>query len=180
MTDSRQDLEAELDRIGEQRHLAQAALQSAVKATDPAIVRALKAGFGPSEISRRLGITDSYVRKVRRLEKIPADPRYAHLKPPERGAEIDARNEVPENPPGEWDSLLPAVPARPNVPARIADIPLPEVDRLAQLARKRRPDWYAEFARELQSSGEHQNVRPYRVIERALELNALEESDLPK
>lgn len=58
--------------------------EAAAAATEPAIVAALKAGIKPSQIAAELGVSDSHVRAVRRLHGLPANPSYAHLKPPTR------------------------------------------------------------------------------------------------
>ena len=55
--------------------------KAAKKATPDAIVAALKAGKTAAEIARHLGVSEGYVRGIRR-EKGLQDPRYAHLKPP--------------------------------------------------------------------------------------------------
>jgi hypothetical protein len=55
--------------------------ETAVKATPGAIEGALKAGKTAAEIARHLGVSEGYVRGIRR-EKGLQDPRYAHLKPP--------------------------------------------------------------------------------------------------
>lgn len=53
----------------------------AVRETPGAIEDALRAGKSAAEIARHLGISESYVRGIRR-EKGLQDPRYAHLRPP--------------------------------------------------------------------------------------------------
>lgn len=60
-----------------------AALQNvAIAETERLVVRALNLSIGPSEVARLAGVTDSYVRTLRRKANIPPHPSYAHLKPP--------------------------------------------------------------------------------------------------
>lgn len=75
---------AQLDHVKRLRDRAAAAQKVATEATEPAIVDALKAQVGAAEIAARLGISDSHVRTVRREHKLPANPSYAHLKPPQK------------------------------------------------------------------------------------------------
>lgn len=55
--------------------------EEAVKATPAAIVDALKAGHSAAEIARRVGVSEGYVRGIRREHGLQ-DPRYKHLQPP--------------------------------------------------------------------------------------------------
>ena len=55
--------------------------EEAVKATPAAIVAALKAGHSAAEIARRVGVSEGYVRGIRRENGLQ-DERYAHLRPP--------------------------------------------------------------------------------------------------
>lgn len=73
---------AQLDHVRRLRDKAEAAQKTATEATEPAIVTALKAEVAPAEIAKRLGVSDSHVRAVRRKAELPANPSYAHLKPP--------------------------------------------------------------------------------------------------
>ena len=74
----------DLRRVRKLRDAAAAAQEAATKATEPAIVAALKAGIGPAEIAAESGVSDSHVRAVRRRAGLPANPSYAHLRPPTR------------------------------------------------------------------------------------------------
>lgn len=73
---------AQLDHVKQLRDRAEAAQKTATEATEPAIEAALKAKVSPTEIAKRLGVSDSHVRAVRRKANLPANPSYAHLKPP--------------------------------------------------------------------------------------------------
>lgn len=79
---------AHLDQVRRLRDKAEAAQKAATDATEPAIVAALEAKISPTEIAARLGVSDSHVRTVRRKRELPANPSYAHLRPPkaEKGA----------------------------------------------------------------------------------------------
>lgn len=81
----------ELRRVKRLRDAAAVAQEAATKATEPAIVAALKAGIGPAQIAEESGVSDSHVRAVRRQHGIPANPSYAHLRPPtrEKGTDDD-------------------------------------------------------------------------------------------
>ena len=57
--------------------------EEAVMATPDAITAALEAGNTAAEIARRLGVSEGYVRGIRRKKGLQ-DPRYAHLEPPRR------------------------------------------------------------------------------------------------
>ena len=56
--------------------------EQAAAETEPAIVDALKAGIRPAEVADAIGVSDSHVRALRRKHDLPANPSYAHLKPP--------------------------------------------------------------------------------------------------
>lgn len=73
---------AQLDHVKRLRDKAEAAQRVATEATEPAITSALEAGVTPAEVAKRLGVSDSHVRAVRRKANLPANPSYAHLKPP--------------------------------------------------------------------------------------------------
>lgn len=75
---------AELRRVRHLREVADEAQKAATDATEPAVLAALKDGIGPTDIAAMSGVSDSYVRSVRRKHGLPADPRYAHLQPPIR------------------------------------------------------------------------------------------------
>jgi DNA-binding CsgD family transcriptional regulator len=68
---------AALDALRRKREAGKAA----EKATPTAIVDALKAGKTAADIARHLGVSEGYVRGIRRENKLQ-DPRYAHLQPP--------------------------------------------------------------------------------------------------
>lgn len=55
--------------------------ERAAAETEPAIVAALKAGIGPTEVAGAIGVSDSHVRALRRKHNLPPHPSYAHLKP---------------------------------------------------------------------------------------------------
>lgn len=57
--------------------------KAAEKATPAAIVDALKAGKTAADIARHLGVSEGYVRGIRRLNGLQ-DQRYAHVQPPKR------------------------------------------------------------------------------------------------
>lgn len=71
------DALAVLDKLRRDRNEGRAAK----RATPGAIVDALKAGKTAADIARHLGVSEGYVRGIRRENKLQ-DPRYAHLKPP--------------------------------------------------------------------------------------------------
>lgn len=73
---------AHLDQVKRLRDRAEAAQKAATDATEPAIAAALEAEISPTEIAARLGVSDSHVRAVRRKRNLPANPSYAHLRPP--------------------------------------------------------------------------------------------------
>lgn len=81
----------ELRRVRRLREAAATAQKAATDATEPAIAAALKAGVVPSVIATEAGVSDSYVRAVRRERKIPANPSYAHLQPPVRAKSEDGQ-----------------------------------------------------------------------------------------
>lgn len=69
------------------KHLRQeaiAAQERVNEALEPGIVAALKGGVSPTTVAAESGVSDSYVRQLRRKHNLPADPRYAHLQPPLR------------------------------------------------------------------------------------------------
>ena len=68
---------AALDSLRRKREAGKAA----EKATPGAIEDALRAGKSAAEIARHLGVSESYVRGIRRAKGLQ-DRRYAHLKPP--------------------------------------------------------------------------------------------------
>lgn len=74
----------DLRRLRKLREIAAAAQDAATKANEPAIVAALKGGITPTVIAAEAGVSDSHVRAVRRKYELPANPSYAHLKPPTR------------------------------------------------------------------------------------------------
>lgn len=84
-----QNLEGARDRLGDLKSLrveAEALQAIVTRETEPVVLRALRQRIGPSEIAKLGGVSDSYVRSVRRKHGLPADPRYAHLKPAPRNA----------------------------------------------------------------------------------------------
>ena len=54
--------------------------------TESVVVEALRSGLGASEIARLVGVTYSYVRRLRSGNKIAPHPSYAHLNPPRKPA----------------------------------------------------------------------------------------------
>lgn len=73
---------AALDALRRKREIGKAAEE----ATPGAIVDALKAGKTAADIARHLGVSEGYVRGIRRENKLQ-DPRYAHLEPPRRAVD---------------------------------------------------------------------------------------------
>jgi hypothetical protein len=88
------EIHDDLDRVGRQRRAAAEARDAAAEATEQVIVRALKESVRPSDIAKRLDVTDSFVRKIRAAHNLPADPRYATVKPPARKSANETREEV--------------------------------------------------------------------------------------
>ncbi|NUQ98301.1 MAG: hypothetical protein HOY79_17715 [Streptomyces sp.] len=80
----REEALAQLDHVKRLRDRAEAAQKAATEATEPAIAAALEAEISPTEIAARVGVSDSHVRAVRRKRKLPANPSYAHLRPPQK------------------------------------------------------------------------------------------------
>jgi DNA-binding NarL/FixJ family response regulator len=79
------DHEGEITQLRTARRLrdeAAEAQKAATTAMESAVVAALRAGMKPTEITAEAEVSDSHVRALRRKHNIPADPRYAHLKPP--------------------------------------------------------------------------------------------------
>lgn len=75
------------DRLAHLKRLrdrAKAAQKAATDATEPAVLYALEQQLGPAEIRDLGGVSDGYVRGVRRKHGLPANPSYAALKPPVR------------------------------------------------------------------------------------------------
>lgn len=81
---SKDEAEKRLKALKRLRDRAKAAQKAATDATEPTVVYALEQGLGPARIAELGGVSDGYVRGVRRDHEIPADPRYAHLRPPSR------------------------------------------------------------------------------------------------
>jgi len=81
---SKEDAETRLKALKRLRDRAKAAQKAATDETEPAVVYALEQGLGAARISELGGVSDGYVRGVRRSHEIPANPSYAHLKPPPR------------------------------------------------------------------------------------------------
>jgi len=73
-----------LRHIRRLRREATTAQERVNEVLEPGILAALKAGISPVTIAAECGVSDSYVRGVRRKHGLPADPRYAHLQPPVR------------------------------------------------------------------------------------------------
>lgn len=121
-----------LDRLRRRREAGEAA----TKATPGAIVAALEAGNTAAEIARRLGISEGYVRGIRR-DKNLQDPRYAHLKPP-------PRVESPVREPEPQAESSPSVPTWEDLPDRFRNLPaLLAADTVAKV-RGEYPTWHDE------------------------------------
>jgi hypothetical protein len=88
------EIHDDLDRVGRQRRAANEARDAAAEATEQVIVRALKAAVRPADIAKRLDVTDSFVRKIRAAHNLPADPRYASVRPPTRQLVNETRDSV--------------------------------------------------------------------------------------
>lgn len=140
---------AELRRVKRQRERAEAARTNAAKATREAIIAALKAQIGPSEIATECGVTDSHVRAVRRDAKIPANPSYAKLKPPVRTNSAAATATPVERKPEPWagsSTLRPAlaVPSERELPTRYRELPAPFVGDTVKRIARGYPTWHEE------------------------------------
>lgn len=145
---------AELRRIKRLRERAEAAQKAATEATEPAIVGALRAGMRPVEIVNESGVSDSYVRSVRRANKIAPNPSYANLTPPRRTKPSAAQPEPAAPEPEPWaepSALRPAltVPSETELPTRYRTLPPPLVaDTVKRIARGY-PTWHEEVRAEV-------------------------------
>lgn len=74
-----------LDALGQRRAKTDAASKAVAKDTPPTVEDGLRAGLGPAEIARRAGVTDAYVRRIRKKAQIPPNPKYDYLRPPRAG-----------------------------------------------------------------------------------------------
>lgn len=183
----RQEVLAELARVKRLRERAAAAQEAATKATDPAIVDALKAGLGPTEIGDAAGVSDGYVRGVRRKHGLPANPSYAGLTPPKRtpkaktAAPVEAPSQVREPEPWASPSLLTPTNPGPAVSDRILRIPPPASAQLVRTIAERNPQWHGEQQRQMAASAIPELKWPYVEIERALDptVGILDERDMP-
>lgn len=81
---SKDEAEQRLKTLKRLRARAKAAQKAATEATEPTVLYALEQGLGPALISELGGVSDGYVRGVRRAHELPANPSYAGLKPPTR------------------------------------------------------------------------------------------------
>jgi hypothetical protein len=127
------EIHDDLDRVGRQRRAANEARDAAAEATEQVIVRALKAGVRPADIAKRLDVTDSFVRKVRATHKLPADPRYASVRPPTRQLANESRESVTDTATDDMDDV------------EFADtLTFAEVERAALMAVSVTEDGWAE------------------------------------
>ena len=84
-TPSRENALDALDDAGRARARADAAVKKAAKQQEDAVVAGYKAGISVAEMHRRVGLSESYIRSIRRDHELPAHPSYADLTPPVRG-----------------------------------------------------------------------------------------------
>jgi len=151
----RDDAIAELRRVKRLRERADAAQKAATEATEPAVVAALRAGLRPVEIVKECGVSDSYVRGVRRANEIPANPSYANLKPPTRTKAAPAKRVAPSaSEPEPWAEPSPLM--RPlaqiseaELPARIREMRLPDQQAIVAQIRRAYPTWHDETRAEV-------------------------------
>jgi hypothetical protein len=163
---------AELRRVRRQRERAENARTAAAKATRAAIVAALKAEIGPSEIAAECGVTDSHVRAVRRGAQIPANPSYAALKPPVR-----TKAPAPGASAQESAPFPAAIPAHAPVAADIAGLPRPHIDKLAAEIKKRQGAQWINEVRDLHPADDPE-LWSYRIVEHARDAGLVPERDL--
>lgn len=64
--------------------VAKNAKQRADEATEEAVVGGFEAGFGITLIASESGVSESKIRAIRDKNGIAPDPRYAHLRPPQK------------------------------------------------------------------------------------------------
>lgn len=83
--DARASALARLDTLRPKREAA----EKVIAQTTEAVLDALRAKAPAAEVARRSGLSESYVRTLRRNAKLPPDPRYAHLTPPKPTAKPD-------------------------------------------------------------------------------------------
>ena len=170
---------AELRRVKRLRERADAAQKAATEATEPAVAAALKVGLRPVEIVKECGVSDSYVRGVRRANKIPANPSYANLKPPvrPRTPEDDAPAVREPEPWAEPSILTPRQPKYAPVPDEILRLPIGHLAKLAAGIEKRQgAAWAADVLGRY--PGEAATFRPYRIVESAWNQELVSERDL--
>jgi hypothetical protein len=170
---------AELRRVKRLRKTAETAQADATKATEPAIVAALKAGHGPSVIAAECGVTDSHVRAVRRKHNLPANPSYANLTTPT----TRQKPEAPLREPEPWAAPSVLHPdAGPDVSALAVRIPPPDAARLVRMIADRNGIWHAEQQQEMAAAGIPLPKRPYVEIGRALDpsIGIIDESEVPQ
>jgi DNA-binding CsgD family transcriptional regulator len=128
-----------LDRLRRRREAGEAA----TKATPDAIVAALEAGNTAAEIARRLGISEGYVRGIRREKKLQ-DPRYAHLKPPPREESAPPIKAPPARGPEPQAEASPSAPTWEELPDRFRKLPsLLAADTVARICGEH-PTWHEE------------------------------------
>jgi len=131
---------------------AREAGEAAIKATPGAIKTALIEGITAAEIGRRLGVSEGYVRGIRRKEGLQ-DERYAHLKPPTAAA-----SERQDQATTAVDSLAPVT-----------------VQRLAAIAEEDAPDGWAQRI----TAGAPTKRHPYLIVAAALADGYLTQSQIP-
>lgn len=178
---NRDDAIAELRRVKRLRERADAAQKAATEATEPAVAAALNAGLRPVEIVKECGVSDSYVRGVRRANKIPANPSYANLKPPTRTKAPAAEDAAPtSHEPEPWAEpsvLTSPLPKYAPVPDDILRLPIGHLTKLASSVEKRQgAAWVASVLDRY--PGEAATFRPYRIVEHAWNQELVSERDL--